>query len=81
MQLAWAVTYMLPARTPPSCALESNTGPLWGVPAAIKDNVDVAGVRTTAACPAFSYTPAESAPAVKALTDAGACVFVTVQLT
>lgn len=47
-------------------------GPLWGVPFAVKDNVDVAGAPTTAACAAFSYVPAESAPAVQALDDAGA---------
>lgn len=46
-------------------------GPLWGVPFATKDNVDVAGMPTTAACPAFSYTPDRSAPAVQALEDAG----------
>lgn len=49
----------------------SSRGPLWGVPFATKDNVDVAGMPTTAACPAFSYTPAQSAPAVQALLDAG----------
>ncbi|MEW5314226.1 MAG: hypothetical protein WDW38_005738 [Sanguina aurantia] len=47
-------------------------GVLWGVPFAAKDNVDVAGVPTTAACPAFSYVPSESAPALQALLDAGA---------
>lgn len=46
-------------------------GALWGVPFAAKDNVDVAGVPTTAACPAFSYIPSESAPALQALIDAG----------
>lgn len=46
-------------------------GPLWGVPFASKDNVDVAGMPTTAACPDFQYTPAKSAPAVQALLDAG----------
>jgi len=50
-------------------------GPLWGVPFATKDNVDVAGMPTTAACPAFSYTPEKSAPAVQALEDAGAINF------
>lgn len=47
-------------------------GPLWGVPFATKDNVDVAGMPTTAACPAFTYVPEESAVAVQALEDAGA---------
>ncbi|KAI8468534.1 MAG: allophanate hydrolase [Monoraphidium minutum] len=46
-------------------------GALWGVPFAVKDNVDVAGMPTTAACPAFEYTPAASAPAVDALLAAG----------
>ena len=46
--------------------------PLYGVPFAVKDNIDVAGMPTTAACPAFSYTPSESAVAVQKLIDAGA---------
>lgn len=46
-------------------------GPLWGVPFATKDNVDVGGMPTTAACAAFSYTPEKSAPAVQALESAG----------
>ena len=46
--------------------------PLYGVPFAIKDNIDLAGVPTTAACPAFAYTPQVSAPVVQALIDAGA---------
>jgi allophanate hydrolase len=46
--------------------------PLWGVPFAVKDNVDVAGLPTTAACPAFDYTPEQTAPAVAALLAAGA---------
>lgn len=46
--------------------------PLWGVPFAIKDNIDLAGVPTTAACPDFAYVPGESAPVVQALLDAGA---------
>jgi len=46
--------------------------PLWGVPFAIKDNIDLAGVPTTAACPAFAYTPARSATVVERLLAAGA---------
>lgn len=46
--------------------------PLWGVPFAIKDNIDLEGIPTTAACPAYSYTPKKSATVVKKLIDAGA---------
>ncbi|PXW97563.1 allophanate hydrolase [Sphaerotilus hippei] len=46
--------------------------PLYGVPFAIKDNIDLAGVPTTAACPAFAYTPEASATVVQKLMDAGA---------
>lgn len=46
--------------------------PLWGVPFAVKDNVDVAGLPTTAACPDFAYTPQATAPAVERLLAAGA---------
>jgi allophanate hydrolase len=46
--------------------------PLFGVPFAVKDNIDVAGIATTAACPAFAYTPSTSAPVVQRLIDAGA---------
>jgi allophanate hydrolase len=46
--------------------------PLYGIPFAVKDNIDVAGQPTTAGCPEFSYTPRESAPVVQALLDAGA---------
>ena len=48
------------------------TKPLWGIPFAIKDNIDVAGMPTTAACPDFAYTPDETAFAVQRLLDAGA---------
>ena len=46
--------------------------PLWGVPFAVKDNIDVAGLPTTAACPDFAYTPTETAPTVARLLAAGA---------
>ena len=46
--------------------------PLYGVPFAIKDNIDLAGVPTTAACPAFAYTPERSATLVQRLIDLGA---------
>lgn len=46
--------------------------PLFGVPFAVKDNIDVEGVPTTAACPAFAYVPTASAPVVDRLREAGA---------
>jgi allophanate hydrolase len=46
--------------------------PLFGVPFAVKDNIDVAGWPTTAACPGFSTIASDTAPAVQALLDAGA---------
>lgn len=46
--------------------------PLWGVPFAVKDNIDVAGCPTTAACPAFAYEPAADAFVVTQLRAAGA---------
>ncbi|MCK8786630.1 allophanate hydrolase [Roseomonas sp. NAR14] len=46
--------------------------PLYGVPFVVKDNIDLAGLPTTAACPEYAYTPAEDAPAVARLLAAGA---------
>jgi allophanate hydrolase len=46
--------------------------PLFGVPFAVKDNIDVAGLPTTAACPDFAYTPHRSAFVVERLVAAGA---------
>ena len=47
---------------------------LYGVPVAVKDNIDVAGLPTTAACPAFSYMPERDAEAVARLKRAGAII-------
>ena len=46
--------------------------PLYGIPFAVKDNIDVAGMPTTAACEAFRYCPDRHAAVVQALVDAGA---------
>jgi allophanate hydrolase len=46
--------------------------PLAGVPFAVKDNIDVAGMPTTAGCSAYSYAPARTATVVQRLLDAGA---------
>ncbi|MDP3660417.1 amidase family protein, partial [Phenylobacterium sp.] len=46
--------------------------PLAGVPFAVKDNIDVEGQATTAACPAFAYQPAQTATVVARLQAAGA---------
>jgi len=46
--------------------------PLYGIPFVIKDNIDLAGVPTTAGCPSFAYTPTSSATVVQQLLDAGA---------
>jgi allophanate hydrolase len=46
--------------------------PLYGLPFAVKDNIDVAELPTTAACPAFAYTPGAHAPVVARLLAAGA---------
>lgn len=51
-----------------------NSLPLWGIPFAVKDNIDVAGLPTTAACPAFSYQPERDATVVARLREAGAIV-------
>lgn len=48
--------------------------PLAGVPFAVKDNIDVAGLETTAACPAFAFAPKQNAFVVQKLVDAGAIV-------
>ena len=53
-------------------APEARHLPLYGVPFAVKDNIDVAGLPTTAACPAFAHTPERHATVVQRLIDAGA---------
>ncbi len=50
----------------------AHPGPLYGVPFAVKDNIDVAGLLTTAGCPAYAYTPERTAFVVQKLIDAGA---------
>ncbi|HEY5821943.1 MAG TPA: allophanate hydrolase [Propionibacteriaceae bacterium] len=57
---------------------DGSTLPLAGTLFAAKGNIDVAGLLTTAGCPAYGYTPAVSAPVVRRLVDAGAvCLGVT----
>ena len=55
-------------------AAADSAGPLYGVPFAVKDNIDVAGLPTTAACPEFSYLPARHATVVERLVQAGAII-------
>ena len=63
-----------------SAQLESLQGksaedlPLFGIPFAVKDNIDVAGMPTTAGCPGFVYIPEKSAFVVECLMEAGAIV-------
>ncbi len=45
---------------------------LWGLTVVVKDNIDVSGLPTTAACPGYARTPTTSAPSVQRLLDAGA---------
>jgi allophanate hydrolase len=56
-------------------ASERPCPPLLGIPFAVKDSIDVAGLDTTVGCPAFAYSPVASAPIVEKLLAAGAiCV-------
>lgn len=52
--------------------LDPATLPLYGLPFAVKDNINLAGIPTTAACPEFAYTPTRSATVVARLIEAGA---------
>ena len=51
-----------------------NSLPLWGVPFAAKDNIDAAGLSTTAGCPAYAYDPKVDATVVARLKAAGAMI-------
>src|SRR5205814_3174588 len=53
---------------------DASTLPLLGVPVAVKDNIDALGMPTTAACPAFAYSPAHDSTAVAKLRAAGAII-------
>ncbi|BBN59061.1 allophanate hydrolase [Hydrogenovibrio marinus] len=53
-------------------ACDPSSHPLWGIPFVIKDNIDLAGVPTTAACPEYAYVPEASATVAQLLVDAGA---------
>lgn len=55
-------------------AKDAGSLPLYGVPVAVKDNIDALGFPTTAACPAFSYTPTHDSTAVERLRAAGAII-------
>lgn len=54
--------------------IDNKNLPLYGVPFVIKDNIDIAGLVTTAACPAFAYTAKDHAVVVERLIQAGAIV-------
>ncbi|WP_300007830.1 allophanate hydrolase [Pseudonocardia sp.] len=70
----------LHARADELAACGSDGLPLYGVPFAVKNNIDVAGLPTTAACPAFAYSPAIDATSVRLLREAGAIVVGTTNL-
>ncbi|MBW5444651.1 allophanate hydrolase [Cohnella sp. CFH 77786] len=53
-------------------SLDPESLPLWGIPFAVKDNIDLAGIPTTAACPDYAYTPDHHAAVVERLIAAGA---------
>lgn len=72
---AWIRRLSGPEIEPYLAALEGespDTRPLFGLPFAIKDNIDLAGIPTTAGCPAFAYTPDQDAFVVGQLIAAGA---------
>jgi allophanate hydrolase len=73
----WITRAALPDLLSAAAALEQRRArgealPLYGVPFAVKDNIDIAGWQTTAACPGFAYRAEATAPAVARLLEAGA---------
>lgn len=52
--------------------LDPERSPLWGIPFAVKDNIDLAEVPTTSGCPDYTYVPTASATVVQRLIEAGA---------
>jgi len=86
---AWADPALFLHRVPAETVLEEARRlaaegpagrPLWGLPYVVKDNIDVAGLPTTAACPGYAYTPGEDAPCVARLRAAGAVLLGKVNL-
>ncbi|MCC6826895.1 MAG: allophanate hydrolase [Novosphingobium sp.] len=74
---AWISRFSAPAILAAAAAVDARVAagealPLAGVPFAVKDNIDVAGLDTTAGCPQFAYAPAANAFVVQRLLDAGA---------
>jgi allophanate hydrolase len=70
----WISTVPEDALTAAAAALDraGRELPLYGVPFAVKDNIDVAGMATTAGCPGFAYVAERTAPVVRRLLAAGA---------
>lgn len=54
--------------------------PLYGIPITVKDSIDIAGVPTTAACPAYSYVPEKNATTITQLLELGAIILGKVNL-
>jgi allophanate hydrolase len=67
---AWI--HLVPEEAALAAASGYRPGLLSGIPFAVKDNIDVAGIPTTAGCPAFAYTPKQTATVVQRLLDGGA---------
>ncbi|HEX8783705.1 MAG TPA: allophanate hydrolase [Steroidobacteraceae bacterium] len=70
--IALLPTASLRARAHELSARAPDSLPLYGIPFAVKDNIDLEGVPTTAGCPEYAYTPTVSAPVVERLLAAGA---------